>query len=65
ILTFLVFFPGIAGIVCLFLPQQRLRQFAFAAALLEFLVSLPLFWTFEIGRVEFQNFASVPWIPDW
>ncbi len=65
ILTFLVFFPGIAGVVCLFLPQQRLRQFAFAAALLEFLVSLPLFWTFQIGRVDFQNFASVPWIPDW
>ena len=65
ILTFLVFFPAVAGIVCLFIPKQRLRHWALVAAIIEFLVSLPLFWTFEIGRVEFQNFVSIPWIPDW
>ncbi len=65
ILTFLIFFPGIAGIACLFWPRERLREWALAAALVEFLVSLPLFWTFDLGRVEFQNFVSIPWIPDW
>ncbi len=65
VLTFLIFFPGIAGLVCLFLPRERLRSWALATAMAEFLVSLPLFWTFDIGRVEFQNFVSIPWIPDW
>ena len=36
-----------------------------AAASLEFLVSLPLFWTFAVGRAGFQNFVSIAWIPDW
>jgi NADH-quinone oxidoreductase subunit M len=65
ILTFLVFFPAVAGIACLFVPQERLRYWAFGAAMIEFLVSLPLFWTFEIGQFEPQNIAAIPWIPDW
>jgi NADH-quinone oxidoreductase subunit M len=65
IVTFLVFFPGLAGLACLFVRKSWLRGFAFGAALFELLVSLPLFWTFQIGEVEFQNFVSVPWIPDW
>jgi len=65
ILTFLVFFPGVAGILCLFVPKEGLKGWAFGTALIEFVVSLPLFWTFEIGRVDFQNFVEIPWIPDW
>jgi NADH-quinone oxidoreductase subunit M len=76
ILTFLIFFPAIAGLACLFIPSDAerargggggltVKQVAFGAALIEFLVSVPLFWTFEIGRVEFQNFVQIPWIPDW
>ena len=65
IITFLVFFPAIAGLACLFVPKEQLRGWAFAAGMLEFLVSLPLFWTFQIGRVDWQNYVSVPWIPDW
>ncbi|UCC47634.1 MAG: NADH-quinone oxidoreductase subunit M [Gemmatimonadota bacterium] len=65
IITFLVFFPAVAGLVCLFLPRERIRYWAFTAAMLEFLVSLPLFWTFKIGRVGWQNFVTEPWIPDW
>jgi len=65
VITFLVFFPAIAGLACLFLPKGRLRGCAFLAAMIEFLVSLPLFWTFDIGRVDWQNYISVPWISDW
>jgi NADH-quinone oxidoreductase subunit M len=65
IITFLVFFPAAAGLYCLFVPKERLRLWAFAAGMIEFLVSLPLFWTFEIGRVDWQNYVSIPWIPDW
>jgi len=65
IITFLVFFPAVAGLACLFLSRGRIRYWAFIAAMLEFLVSLPLFWTFEIGRVGWQNYVSEPWIPDW
>ena len=65
ILTFLVFFPGLAAIVCLFAPKERVREIALYAAVAEFLVSLPLFWTFVIGEIAFQNFVAIPWIPDW
>jgi NADH-quinone oxidoreductase subunit M len=65
VITFLIFFPLVAGFACLFTPRRQLRYVAFAAAMIEFLVSLPLFWTFEIGRVEFQNSVAIPWIPDW
>jgi NADH-quinone oxidoreductase subunit M len=76
VLTFLIFFPGIAGLACLFVPGDAVqtegrwrvptvRQVALVGALIEFLVSLPLFWTFKIGRIEFQNFVKIPWIPDW
>ncbi len=65
IITFLVFFPALAAGICLAIPRERLRGWAFAAGMIEFLVSLPLFWTFEIGQVEWQNYVSVPWITDW
>ncbi|UCC72670.1 MAG: NADH-quinone oxidoreductase subunit M [Gemmatimonadota bacterium] len=65
VITFLVFFPAFAGIVCLFLPKKALRQWAFVSAMIEFLVSLPLFWTFQIGWVDWQNYVSVPWIGNW
>ncbi len=65
VITFLVFFPAVAGLVCLFLPSRWLRGWAFLAGMIEFLVSLPLFWTFEIGYVAWQNYVSVPWIADW
>jgi NADH-quinone oxidoreductase subunit M len=65
VITFLVFFPAVAGLVCLFLPKEQVRRWAFLAGMIEFLVSLPLFWTFEIGYVEWQNYVSAPWIADW
>ncbi len=65
IVTFLVFFPGLAGLLCLFIPARRVKRVAFYAALIEFLVSAPLFWTFTIGDTSFQNFVSIPWVPDW
>jgi NADH-quinone oxidoreductase subunit M len=65
VVTFLVFFPAVAGLACLFIPKTWLKRFAFAAGMVEFLVSLPMFWTFQVGSADFQNFVSVPWIPDW
>jgi NADH-quinone oxidoreductase subunit M len=65
IITFLVFFPAAAGIACLFIARERVKHWAFLAGMVEFVVSLPLFWTFQIGVVEFQNFVAIPWIPDW
>ena len=65
VITFLIFFPLVAAVVCLMLPKEQLKYWALVAAMIEFLVSLPLFWTFEIGRAEFQNVVTIPWIPDW
>ena len=65
VITFLIFFPVLAAIICLALPNERLKYWAFIAAMIEFLVSLPLFWTFAVGISDFQNSASIPWIADW
>ncbi len=65
ILTFLVFFPGVAGVFCLSVEAEKAKKVALYAALIEFAVSAPLFWTFAIGDIAFQNFISIPWIPDW
>ncbi|HEX2093807.1 MAG TPA: NADH-quinone oxidoreductase subunit M [Longimicrobiaceae bacterium] len=81
VLTFLIFFP-LAGAAAAFLAGDRgARQVALWVGIVEFLVSLPLFWTFDRtgscpqptvrgGMSEqvsqaMQNCVAAPWIPEW
>jgi NADH-quinone oxidoreductase subunit M len=81
ILTFLIFFP-LAGAVAVYLAGDRgARQVALGVGLVEFLVSLPLFWEFdhtlpclqptirgnapEMIPVQMQNCVAASWIPEW
>jgi NADH-quinone oxidoreductase subunit M len=65
ILTLLLAIPFLGALGCLAGPENRARWTALFATLLALGLSLPLFWTFQLGTAEFQNTASFPWIERW
>ena len=73
VLTFLIFFPLAAALAAWLAGEERARAVALGAGIIEFLVSLPLFWQYMPGRrcalfptgPAFQNCASFDWIPQW
>ena len=65
-LSFLVFFPLIAGALLAVMPrgaEKSARLWATLAATIELLVSLPLWWRVVPGQPGFQFVESVAWIP--
>ncbi|MFL5383899.1 MAG: NuoM family protein [Longimicrobiaceae bacterium] len=75
ILTFLIFFPLVAALATYAAGEERARTVALGAGIVEFLVSLPLFWTYQPGAAQcaqfpaglpaFQNCVSAAWMPQW
>ncbi|HET7460660.1 MAG TPA: NADH-quinone oxidoreductase subunit M [Longimicrobium sp.] len=77
ILTFLIFFPLVGALAAYLAGERNARSVALAVGLVEFLVSVPLFWTFvpgggcadpatfPAGTPAFQNCASYAWFPEW
>jgi NADH-quinone oxidoreductase subunit M len=81
ILTFLIFFPLLGAVAAYLAGDHRARHVALGVGIVEFLVSLPLFWTFdpangceqptfrggvmEMAPVAMRNCAAAPWIPEW
>ncbi len=65
ILTILLLVPLVGAVACLSVLEERAKHVAFAVSTLVFLVSLPLFWSFETGTAAIQNYVSVPWIEPW
>jgi NADH-quinone oxidoreductase subunit M len=72
VLTFLIFFPLLAALATYAAGEERARTVALGAGIVEFLVSLPLFWTYQPGKTcelfntgAFQNCVSAPWFPQW
>jgi NADH-quinone oxidoreductase subunit M len=64
VLTALLAWPVLAGLGVLLVPARWAKHVAFAASLVEFALSVPLWWTFAPdGGVQF--FLDVPWIPTW
>jgi NADH-quinone oxidoreductase subunit M len=64
VLTALLAWPILAGLVVLLVPERRAKHVAFAASLVEFALSVPLWWTFvPDGGVQFL--LDVPWIQGW
>ena len=61
----LIFLPLVAMAITLALPHATAKTFAFAASLLELLISLPLWFVFDKGNAGFQLASAVPWIPQW
>ncbi|MFL5541541.1 MAG: NuoM family protein [Longimicrobiaceae bacterium] len=72
VLTFLIFFPLVAALATWAAGEERAREVALGAGIVEFLVSLPLFWTYQPGKAcdlfpsgAFQNCVSAAWFPQW
>ena len=65
ILTLLLVLPLVGAAACFFGPIGRVKYVAFGFSVLAFLLSLPLFWTFNPGAAGFQNEVSLPWIEIW
>ena len=64
VLTALLAWPVLAALVVLFVPPRWAKHVAFAASLVEFALSVPLWWTFAPdGGV--QCLLDLPWIPAW
>ena len=65
-LSSLVWLPIIAGVIVLILGDRRItaaRWVALAAAILTFLLSLPLVAGFSTGTAAYQFAEQMPWIP--
>jgi len=64
VLTALIAWPLIAGAGVLLAPTRWAKHLAFVASLIEFGLSVPLWWTFAPeGGVQFM--LDAPWIPNW
>ncbi|MGQ0813978.1 MAG: complex I subunit 4 family protein [Gemmatimonadota bacterium] len=64
-LHFLIWFPVVAMLLVLFAQEARARHIALAAATLEFVVSLPLWFLFQDSSAQMQFGTVTPWIPQW
>ena len=64
-LHFLLWFPVIGMIAVLVSDEAGAKHIALSAALLEFVVSVPLWFGFNAANPQFQFGSVLPWIPEW
>src|SRR5947207_10078602 len=64
VLTALIAWPAIAAVAVLAAPARWAKHLALAGSLLEFAISVPLWWVFQ-PAVGMQLQLDVPWIPNW
>jgi NADH-quinone oxidoreductase subunit M len=62
ILTFLIFFPLVGAAIVFAVGNLAARKAALGVGLIELLVSLPLFWSFQPGA-GMQNEVAAAWVP--
>lgn len=65
VLTFLIFAPLVGAGLALALPTARARWVALLTGIVELLVAIPLFWTYDPVGAPMQNEVAAPWIPEW
>ena len=68
ILTIVTFLPLFGAIILLFIngeKQERIKRVALAIAVIDFIISLPLFILFKSDTSEFQFVQNVPWIKEF
>jgi NADH-quinone oxidoreductase subunit M len=64
VLTGLLVWPVIAALIVLLVPARLAKYVALAASLVEFALSVPLWWAFE-PAIGMQFMVSQPWIKAW
>jgi NADH-quinone oxidoreductase subunit M len=65
VLTVLIFLPLVGAAAVLLGSERSAKQIALWTGILEFIISLPLFWTFQAGNGGMQNQVAAPWLADW
>jgi NADH-quinone oxidoreductase subunit M len=65
VLNFLIFFPVVGMVAVLLAGEAMAKRLALAFSLIEFLVSIPLWFSFNSGTAAFQFGSVVPWVPQW
>jgi len=65
ILTLLILAPVVGAAACLMASEAKAKTIALVTTTALFLLSLPLFWTFDTAESGFQNGVSIPWIEAW
>ena len=64
ILSVLVFFPAVAGLLGFVVDQKSIKAYGLTVATIEFLLSLWLWFSFDMGNSGMQFVELVPIIPD-
>ena len=64
ILSILVFFPAIAGLLGFVVDKESARAYGITVAAIEFLLSLWLWFSFDMGNAGMQFVELIPLIPD-
>jgi NADH-quinone oxidoreductase subunit M len=64
VLTALLAWPALAAVVVLLAPVRWAKHVALGASLVEFAISVPLWWTFAPAD-GMQFTQNVSWIPSW
>jgi len=64
VLTFLIFAPLVGAVIAAF-AGERAKHVALATGIIEFVVAVPLFWTYQPMGAPMQNMVAVPWLPEW
>ncbi|MDH3497913.1 MAG: hypothetical protein OER21_14220, partial [Gemmatimonadota bacterium] len=65
ILNALLVLPVVGALLTLAVPAARVKHVAFAAALVEFVVSAGLWWAFDPASAGMQFEFWAPWIPSF
>ncbi len=65
VLDTLLIVPILGGLAVLTLPVNQAKKAALVFALIEFAISIPLWWMFETGTAVMQFNHAYPWIPAW
>src|SRR6267142_1614924 len=64
VLTTLLVWPVLAGVIVLLAPERLAKHLALAATVIEFALSLPLWWLF-VPDGGFQFAQQAAWVPVW
>ena len=65
VLHFLIFFPLVGMFGVLLVKEGAAKYLALVVSVIEFLVSVPLWFDFNAASAGMQYQAAVPWIPQW
>ncbi|MCS7280584.1 MAG: NADH-quinone oxidoreductase subunit M [Desulfobacterota bacterium] len=68
ILSILIFLPLIGAVTLLFVPREKelaIKTTALIFSVVEFFVSLPLFFEFDETKRGMQFIEKYPWFPEW